>query len=827
MLKRLLSLAAIAIMVISASAQHRPDYLYEEWRKSAYPSMDIAVSTNPTALLWRSEKHWEKKDVVYNVYLSQNQAFPEGKTIKSLGQRYCMFNPHQRLSEGKWYWKYEIVDGSKTTAQGPYSFVVPADAEGIITPTADGFMSNISKTHPRVMNYGRDLDQIRKDAPSHPLYKSIIRRASKIVSTNPYDGPVIDKNPAKQRKLNQIGGKEVQNYHALIEGYILSGDETMYNALMKRTEIFLTWPTDDLLGSKVLSALSTGYDVLYNQLSDDTKKKIEEIVDNQLKHGLKRWPGFTESRHVENHFWQMELAGNFTAAIVMLDHLDSAREMLEYTYELFIARFPNLATQDGGWAEGEGYYSVNKTAVVDMALLLKKVGKIDIFNMGWYKNLPDFFTYFNPIAAPVSGFGDMHDRVETGSLKGQSEMLMIGCEENNTYALNRLFNSMKPAKTFFGQPLEKNYWKKPLSEIEPWYQIVNNIRLKESDAVMTAELPKDKVFYGTGAAAMHTTVMEPQNDETVYFRSSPFGAKGHMHANQNAFNIARKGERIFYSTGYYTSFSNPHSLTSYRHTRAHNTILVDGMGQAFGHEGYGMILRHLEGETMSYVCGDASNAYRPVVDAQFSGFLKEHKITEGFGDAGVKTFKRHLFFARPGIVVIYDELEAEKPVEWSFLLHTLSPAKATGNASMEVNSERTTAVANVYGSTPIQGNYTDQYYSPAIDFKKKYPQGTPLTHHFTYNSKKKTNKMRFLSVIRLTDNGIKPVKLKENGKNKWKVGDITIQAEMDTNMPAQITVQSKSDMITATQQETVLKQSKGTTTCKDKTPEGNYAFQLK
>ena len=75
---------------------------------------------------------------------------------------------------------------------------------------------------------------------------------------------------------------------------------------------------------------------------------------------------------MENHFWQMELSAlNFTAALATLHDLPASRPMLEYTYELFLARFPNLATQEGGWAEGLGYFGVNKSAVVDMALLLK------------------------------------------------------------------------------------------------------------------------------------------------------------------------------------------------------------------------------------------------------------------------------------------------------------------------------------------------------------------------------------------------------------------------------------------------------------------------
>lgn len=54
-------------------------------------------------------------------------------------------------------------------------------------------------------------------------------------------------------------------------------------------------------------------------------------------------------------------------------------------------------------------------------------------------------------------------------------------------------------------------------------------------------------------------------------------------------------------------------MYAYRNTRAHNSILVNGMGQKIGTEGYGWIPRYYEGEEISYVVGDASNAYGKVV----------------------------------------------------------------------------------------------------------------------------------------------------------------------------------------------------------------------
>ena len=96
-------------------------------------------------------------------------------------------------------------------------------------------------------------------------------------------------------------------YHELLEGYTLSADNDMKDALLKRTDVLLSWPTNDLLGSKVLTALALGYDMLYDELTAETKQQILTTIDKQFKEGLARWPGFTEARQVENHFWQMEL----------------------------------------------------------------------------------------------------------------------------------------------------------------------------------------------------------------------------------------------------------------------------------------------------------------------------------------------------------------------------------------------------------------------------------------------------------------------------------------------------------------------------------------
>ena len=122
-MKRVLSLALLCMAVQWGLASGLlPDYLYEEWRKSPFPQKGVTVSVNPSPLLWPSVRYWEKKDVTYNVYLSRDSVFSDESTMRSMGQRYCFFNPHRSLESGVWYWKYEIVDNGKVLPQGVFSF---------------------------------------------------------------------------------------------------------------------------------------------------------------------------------------------------------------------------------------------------------------------------------------------------------------------------------------------------------------------------------------------------------------------------------------------------------------------------------------------------------------------------------------------------------------------------------------------------------------------------------------------------------------------------------------------------------------------------------
>lgn len=149
-----------------------------------------------------------------------------------------------------------------------------------------------------------------------------------------------------------------------------------------------------------------------------------------------------------------------------------------------------------------------------------------------------------------------------------------------------------------------------------WFRIKTGSKLKTPMPVDESVIPQAAIFPEGGVAYMHTTVQHEANDLMLSLRSSPFGPMGHAHADQNTFNIAYGGKRLFNNTGYRPAMGDPHFLDWYKHTRGHNGILIDGQGQPFNASAYGWIPRFLHGKDISYAVGDASNAYAAFDEGQ-------------------------------------------------------------------------------------------------------------------------------------------------------------------------------------------------------------------
>lgn len=148
-------------------------------------------------------------------------------------------------------------------------------------------------------------------------------------------------------------------------------------------------------------------------------------------------------------------------------------------------------------------------------------------------------------------------------------------------------------------------------------------------------------------------------------------------------------------------------------------------------------------------------------------------------------------------VIVYDEMEAHKPVDWSWLIHNYHGLKLDAeNKTVETTYEDRGGKVTLFGGAPIDYTLTDQFsVEPKNFLRKTDPYGNLLTYdnhwHFKATTKEKRDKMRFLAVIQVSDDlAYQPVSPSENG-DEFQVAGWTIKANLDTTTPGLISVENK------------------------------------
>ena len=486
-----------------------------------------------------------------------------------------------------------------------------------------------------------------------------------------------------------------------------------------------------------------------------------------------------------------------------------AKDTLEYIYNLWLYRAPVGSRNDGTWFAGNGYFNVSERALFTVPYLMGQLHDFDYFDIPWFNNLEKHLSYITPQGFPRGGYGDNAER--SGYLYYRYSLLR---------ALMR--NSVPETNQS-----NKNYWSYlRLSQFEERYQpeklrdsTIGTVLTREPDwyvlpilaqynsnldpidySQLSAPKQSSIVFYDSGLAVANTEVLNPTKNVQVNMRSNPYGLYGHGHAKQNGFHLIAGQEKLFFSSGYYSSSSDWFSLQNYKHTRAGNTILVNGHGSSFSDEGYGWIARHAETPELSYFLGDASNAYKGQHKTSFANTINGTTTPEtppsskgsiedqtkgirgsvdaqgnpllGFDATPLTKFRRHLLFLKPHHVVIYDELEASEKAEFTLRLNapneieyqsTLPHVVSTKGKHTDPKIDRSeySATATLYASTRPQVEVSNQWYGGTLEeyfarfpvFFNKFRRDKISEKHWHLSSKVSGKKVRMLTVIDISGNG--------------------------------------------------------------------------
>ena len=822
--------------------------LMHEMRKTSLPLNNAIVSDRKVSFQWPLPKDLsdrEKGGIRYRLRYAKSPSFA-GDIIET-ETRWPFFNPDENLTPGKWYWQYGYITEGKTDWSEILCFTVKDNPETFCPPSLKILQAKIPQYHPRVVLDRNEWESIRKRSEGTDDRKSFMSRACKILAVPMKSVDDINTHLAKglknekqreamlTRESRRIIDAEESNTDILIRAYLLTKDEHYADEAIKRVMKIITWGDSekvvgDFNDATLLSIASQAYDVFYDRLDEKLRRDLLNCIQKYGSEMYQHYQNNLENHIADNHVWQMTLRIFTMAAFSVYGELPEASEWVDYCYNVWVARFPGL-NKDGGWHNGDSYFHVNIRTLVEVPYLYTRLTGFNFFDDPWYQGSVNYVIYQQPPFSKSGGNGSSHQNVLTPSGPRVSYADAIAKLTGNSYAADyvRIIRAKQPE-------ILQQYCISKAGGLA-WFRMQCHKPLPSGMGLK--DMPMGCIFPQTGLASFSTDLSNTPNSAMLSFRSSPYGSTSHAIANQNAFNTFWAGEPLFYSSGHHISFVDRHSVYCHRATRAHNSILVNGMGQRIGTEGYGWIPRYYVSDKISYVLGDASNAYGKVISPLWLKRGEQNDVDyspeNGWDETGLKTFRRHIItLGSSGYTFIYDELEASEPVTWSYLLHTITNPmemnKAKDYVHVRAVSKHGQSDAYIYAPGELKTDTTSRFFVEPVNWLRADADGNfkkyPNHWHFTATSDKQVV-YRFATIVYThAKDGVEEAefapRLLKNGS--WQVDDWNIQANVSIQGVPSFEVRNtgKGNEASITYKdggETVVSDGKRTVRLRDQVPE--------
>ena len=781
------------------------------------PSPMGSVDENPPFLHFLEkyddeQRHAKEKLATLFYFRMARDAAMKDPVFESGARRWSFYCPYKPLEKGKWFWQCGFAKKDAPNAitwSGVFSFTISGNERPMPAPTYEVLEAGLLKNgHPRVECRSADVGKLMPDDPK--LARQLVECADaalqrKLPKTfmdfSKWDDPTVRKSgTTKSQKASYIlDDFERGKMMPLVRGYLLTGDKRYLEGALAGADVLLTGYrelavnklnegfTKDTYGRLV----NTLFDSLFNELDAARRAQLRDATAVEAREYFETLLDEYEHVPYHEHRWQSYIRSAFMKAMGLVGEVPEASEWMRYLYDLWNFKAPGAGRNDGGWFTGTGYITASGDTLFIVPYLLTQHTGANFFDRPWYHNIGKFLCYSTLPDHPSEGFGDKAGQFGSTPIFDLARNLRYIDPENPWNHRYVLLNGKDAGRSA-----------RPSGFLEfgiRWYEL--QLSKHHPDALRGHEraMPMSKqaaFFPDTGFVVMCSDADKLEDNAMINFRSCPYGQDGHAHAAQNAFNLTWQGRKLFFHTGYYTSSNDPFSVPNYKHSRAHNTILADGIGMSMAHSGYGWVPRFLNGENIAYCLGDASTAYTGEY-GEYGDMLKSRGIevspASGYGNPGVTRFRRHLVFLRPYTLVVYDELEAKQPVTWTFRLNSPEPITIVADDSVAAQNGNATATAKMFTLTGAHAVVTDQFFGgPAVDFQHKLST-TKNEWHADLNTASKTAQERLLTIIRINPNTTDPkqpmgvAEEMKDGVLNLVVDGWKIAAQMDATKPSLLT----------------------------------------
>jgi Domain of unknown function (DUF4962)/Heparinase II/III-like protein len=585
-------------------------------------------------------------------------------------------------------------------------FVVPIKAQSErIEPFTEllkrpiAMRPELNNTHPRLFFTKEDLPKMRERAKGidKELWQAVLNdlQTLKRDAPDPKDEDLY-KSGLDERKKGAISQYEMAfQISQTSYVYAIDGNEKYLAAAKKWTlracEMPL-WgytynkPNVDLPPAHLLYAVAFAYDVLFDKLTKDERETIKNklVKQGRLMYDFFKYKPGKKYTYSQNHTW-IPMAGLAIAAYALMDEVPETKDWAQLSRAVFDRTMMTFGA-DGYFYESFHYYGfafrwmiryfdVHKQVTGEnlYAPMKPRFEKMKLFAM--HSILPDHQNVFD--------FADVGD----GSLNrnGTSKREKLYGEYDILYRFAGVYQDAQAQTVADFIRTETK-----LDTREPMWAFINhdaNLKAAPLSSLPTSVYfnDNDTIFWRSdwsrNATAFAFRCAPPEGHHAAKLASKISDWKentGHAHPDANSFIIYGGGKYLTGDTGY----------LGIKNTDDHNTILVNNRGQEKDviYEMFKdvpnerldkiRIAETFGNKDFFYVRGDATSAY--------------------YSDLGLRKFDRSFLYVAAGnYFVVWDELETEKPGEFSFLLNADREIKINGNIADLINETATLRVINV------------------------------------------------------------------------------------------------------------------------------------
>jgi hypothetical protein len=776
------------------------------------PGNDMIAEVNPPRFRWYYVPDPEKMLALIRPNKFRFQVADNREFIGPLVDVTTEINFYNELApfpEGKsYYWRVGyILAGESDPSTWSKTFVVHIPA-GTEKWDRSALVNPDFSQHPRLLFYGDQLVELRKLLINDQTFiVDFIGTADRMTAHkwwNNWPETDLDKPDYTYGFYYQLASDLTITAFA----YLITEDEK-YKNILSIWKTIARYPkggasspegmgvgADSEDNTSITEFMACVYDWFYNDLKPEEREVFESSLGWRLNDFMYdfMWGGaiFTGGKSdpkigmasialatASGHSWEGAL-DTYPASIVLYEKSETARRFFHWISNYIISVGENVA-QNGGYDLGAHYGSSHMKWLIFQLMYLKSA--LPALNLGrnpLYRQYADFFIGLVPIGMQYSHFGrigshgaGVEHRAEVFDLLAY----LTGSGEILNYWLNN-----GERKSF--------RWR-------PWIHAAAPLQFKGE--LKPVSSTKTKYFFpATGFVMAHSAPpAEPgsfQNGVGVIYCCRP--NSGDKYNNENTFQMYAYGKHLNY--GGHSGDENPYGFQ----TIAHNTIMVDGIGQTWTQEarqaGYrAALMAYQQGDNYTYWMGDATNAYprraeyvvgRKVdrnklglMDTELQGSLTtddwalrtqidyDETLFGKKGAPQLTRFRRHMLFMHDKYLVVYDDLKTapERPSQFSWRYRILPDCPVTYKAEeglLVYNLEDVQVIVkhiafpellefkDMTGMdqfiNPITGNnYLTNNIWTALDMKEERYRRKVCQHNFWFTSKEARSEYHFFTVI--------------------------------------------------------------------------------